>query len=193
VNAISYTVVANTQINAIVPPGSTSGQITVTTPGGSAQSLQGFFGAPIITSVTPPAGVIGVTVTISGTNFFGATSVKFNGVSAPFTNFTDSLLTSVPSGATTGPISISGLGGTVNSSTFFIEPLLLSITNLDAATVRVAWTTNAPGFNLQSTTNLLSTNHVWANETNATQTIGGRVTFTNTTTGVPQKYYRLRN
>ncbi|MGZ4974873.1 MAG: IPT/TIG domain-containing protein, partial [Limisphaerales bacterium] len=144
VNATSFTVVANTQINAVVPAGPTSGQITVVTPGGSVQSSQAFFGAPLITSVTPPAGVIGVDVIILGTNFFGVTNVQFNGVNAPLKGAnTNSLNTTVPFGATTGPITVFTIGGNVNSSTFFIEPLILAVTNLDASTVRLSWTTNA--------------------------------------------------
>lgn len=192
VNASSYTVVANTNIQATVPPGSTSGQITVVTPGGTVQSAQGFFGAPVISLVSPPSGVVGVTVTIAGTNFFGTTAVKFNGVAAGFTAYTnDTLVTTVPLGATTGPITVSTRGGNAISSSFFIEPLILSLTNLDASTVQVSWTTNAPGFVLQTTTNLLSTNNVWTDDTNATQIIGGAVTVTNKTTSVPQKFYRL--
>ncbi len=193
VNATSYTVVANTQINAIVPGGPTSGQVTVTTPGGSVQSLDAFFGAPVIASVNPPAGVIGVDVTLLGTNFFGVTNIQFNGVKAPLISATtNSLTTTVPFGASTGPITVFTIGGNVNSSTFFIEPLILGVTNLNASTVRVSWTTNAPGFLLQSATNLLSTNTVWANDTNGTQIIGGKVTATNNTVGLPVKSYRLR-
>ncbi|MDB6058601.1 MAG: domain, repeat protein [Verrucomicrobiales bacterium] len=193
VNATSYTVVTNTQITAVVPPGPTSGQVTVVTPGGSAQSAQAFFGAPVITSVTPPAGVVGVDVTIFGTNFFGLTNIQFNGVNAVIGNMTiNSVMTTVPAGATTGPITLKTFGGIVNSSSFFIEPLILGVTNLNDTTLRLSWTTNAPGFGLQSTTNLLSANTAWANETNATQLIGGKVTFTNNTTSFPQKYFRLR-
>jgi hypothetical protein len=193
INATSFTVVTNTQITAVVPAGPTSGQVTVVTPGGSTQSSQAFFGSPVITSVNPPSGVVGVDVTISGTNFFGLTGVQFNGVNAVTSNpTTNSIVATVPSGATTGPITLLTLGGNVNSGTFFIEPLILAITNLDDATVRLSWTTNAPGFNLQSATNLLSAGTHWSNDTTATQVLGGFVTVTNKTTGIPQKFYRLR-
>lgn len=193
VDATSFTVVTNTLIQAVVPPGPTSGYITVVTPGGSAQSVQAFFGPPVITSVVPSAGVVGVDVTISGTNFFGTTNVLFHGVSAPFQLQTaTTMTTTVPYGATSGPLTIKTIGGDVIWNSFFIEPLVLSVTNLDQKTVQVSWTTNAPGFVLQSVTNLLSTNSLWSNEAVTPQIIGGRETVTNDTTGVSRKFYRLR-
>lgn len=193
VNPASFTVVGNTQINATVPSGWVSGQITVVTPGGSVQSDQYFYGAPVINAVTPPAGVVGVDVTIWGTNFFYTTNLTFNGVKAPInTQTATNITTTVPFGATTGPIRVQTYGGNVSSGTFFIEPLVLSITNLDTNVVQLSWTTNAPGFQLQSAVNLLSTNTVWSNDTNATQVIGGLATVTEATTNAPQKSYRLR-
>src|SRR3989442_3866148 len=64
--------------------------------------------APTITSFTPTSGPVGTTVTISGTNFTGATAVTFNGVSAaPFTvTSATAIQDTVPTGATTGPLSV---------------------------------------------------------------------------------------
>jgi len=60
-------------------------------------------GPPTITSFSPTSGPVGAGVTITGTNFTGATAVKFNGTSASFTVASStSITTSVPSGATTG-------------------------------------------------------------------------------------------
>ena len=46
--------------------------------------VEGATSAPTITSFSPTSGPVGATVTINGTNFTGATSVKFNGVTATF-------------------------------------------------------------------------------------------------------------
>jgi len=78
---------------------------------------------PVITSFTPASGVAGVdTVTISGRNFFGLTSVTIGGASAAYT-LTDgtSLSTPIPAGATNGPapISIANAQGTGTSATNF--------------------------------------------------------------------------
>ncbi|TXI68435.1 MAG: hypothetical protein E6Q41_04105, partial [Cyclobacteriaceae bacterium] len=64
---------------------------------------------PIITSFTPTIGMVGVSVTITGLNFISPlpTAVFFNGISATITNSTaTSLIVAVPTGATTGKITI---------------------------------------------------------------------------------------
>jgi hypothetical protein len=77
--------------------------------------------APTITSFSPTSGPVGTTVQINGTKFSGATSVKFNGVSATqFLVYSSTLvLAKVPTGATTGPISVTTPGGTGQSATSF--------------------------------------------------------------------------
>jgi len=124
-NAVSagFVVDSATSMRAQVPSGATSGPIRVTTPGGTATSASGFVvtaSAPTITSFSPASGPVGTTVTISGTNFSGATAVRFNGVSASFTaGSATSITATVPSGATSGPISVATSGGTATSSSAF--------------------------------------------------------------------------
>src|SRR5438552_3691266 len=75
---------------------------------------------PTITSFTPASGPVGTSVTISGTNFTDASAVLFNGTSASFTvNSATSIAATVPSGATTGPISVTTSGGTASSASGF--------------------------------------------------------------------------
>src|SRR5437867_6188985 len=78
-------------------------------------------GAPTITSFTPTSGPVGTNVTISGTNFTGATVVMFNGVSAaPFSvTSATAIQDTVPTGATTGPLSVTTPGGTATSTSVF--------------------------------------------------------------------------
>ena len=74
--------------------------------------------APSIASFTPASGPVGTEVTITGSNFIGASAVRFNGTTAPgFTVLSATQIRStVPAGASTGRISVSTAGGTATSS-----------------------------------------------------------------------------
>lgn len=116
--ATSFSVDSNTQITAIVPVGATTGPISVTTPAGGAGSLADFGvgSAPAIKSFSPASGAVGASVAIKGTNFTGATSVKFNGLSAVYAvNTSIKITATVPAGATTGKISVTTPVGTAAS------------------------------------------------------------------------------
>ncbi|HEX9123772.1 MAG TPA: IPT/TIG domain-containing protein [Actinomycetota bacterium] len=117
-----FTIDSATKITATVPSGATTGRIRVTNPAGTATSSKDFTvtGAPRITSFSPTSGPVGTSVTINGTNLTGATSVKFNGVSASFTlNSASKITAKVPSGATSGKISVTTAAGTATSSGTF--------------------------------------------------------------------------
>jgi len=78
---------------------------------------------PSITATSPSQGQTGTTVTLTGTNFIGATAVKFNGVNA--TSFTVNSATSitavVPQSATTGTITVETPNGTATGSSFTFD------------------------------------------------------------------------
>jgi uncharacterized protein (TIGR03437 family) len=77
-------------------------------------------GAPTVSSFSPTSGAVGTSVTITGTNFTGATAVKFNGTAASYTvNSSTQISATVPSGATTGKISVTNSSGTGTSSGSF--------------------------------------------------------------------------
>jgi len=120
----TFDVVSNTRINATVPSGAQTGKISVTTPDGTASSTDDFVvtatADPSIDSFSPNSGPVGTSVKIDGTNFDGATAVKFHGTSATFTVDSSLRITAdVPSGATTGPISVTTPDGTDTSTTNF--------------------------------------------------------------------------
>jgi len=76
---------------------------------------------PIITGFSPPGGDVGTSVSIFGSNFGTNGSVNFNGV--PATNIiswaNNTIIVSVPSGTTTGPIAVSNtIGGDISSANF---------------------------------------------------------------------------
>ena len=78
---------------------------------------------PIISGFNPNSGIIGASVTISGSNFDATPSnnvVKFNGTTATVTSSTStSIVVTVPVGSTTGPISVTVGCGTGTSATNF--------------------------------------------------------------------------
>ena len=128
----TFTPVSATQVTATVPAGLSAGAaaVAVTTPGGTASTLSftvtDLPPVPTITSFTPGSGVVGAAVTITGTNFTGATAVAFNGTGSTFSvvNSTQ-ITTTVPAGATSGSITVTTPGGTATSASSFtvIVPL----------------------------------------------------------------------
>lgn len=76
---------------------------------------------PNVTGFSPAAGGPGSSVSITGTNFTGATGVSFNGTPASsFTVNSDTSITAVvPSGATAGPITVSNPSGSDASASNF--------------------------------------------------------------------------
>jgi len=123
--ATTFAFVSDTSATAVVPSGAATGKITVETPGTDTPSTADFTvataAAPTITSFTPASGAIGSTVTITGTNFCGTTAVKFNTTTATsFTvNSATSITATVPTGATTGKISVTNTVSTATSTTDF--------------------------------------------------------------------------
>ena len=136
VGAGNFTVVSDAKITATVPQGATTGQISVTTPGGTGTSSTAFTVSPspqpTISGFSPPSGPVGQSVTINGSGFTGTTDVMFNGTSVGSGNFTVNsdiqITATVPQGAITGQISVTTPGGTATSSTDFTVTLLTTLT-----------------------------------------------------------------
>ncbi len=81
---------------------------------------------PVITGFNPASGVVGATVTISGTGFTGASGVKFGGsANAQFTVVNDTTITAtVPSGASSGTITVSkpNCNDATSTASFTVTP-----------------------------------------------------------------------
>ncbi len=120
---------------------------------GNIFSLDNFLG-PFVKTVST-SGPVKTAVMILGTDLTGATSVSFNGTAATFTVVSASLITTtVPTGATTGPVTVITPSGTLTSNVPF---------------------TITTGGNTASTTTLVSSLNP--------STYGQSVTFTATVTG----------
>jgi uncharacterized repeat protein (TIGR03803 family) len=116
----AYKVVSETEITTTVPDDATTGPVTVAMRSGTLSSGT-FYVIPQITSFTPSDGPVGKKVTITGISLTGTTAVSFNGVAASeiTVNSNKKVTVTVPTGATTGTISITTAGGTATSATNF--------------------------------------------------------------------------
>jgi hypothetical protein len=145
-------------VTAAVPAGATTGKITVQTPDPDTASVADFTveaapAAPTITSFTPTAGPIGTIVTITGTKFCGTTTVKFNATTATSVtvNSATSITATVPTGATTGKISVTNTIGTATSAADFVVVPAPTITSFTPAFGPVGTQVKITGTNFSGT------------------------------------------
>lgn len=132
--ATSFTVDADTQITAIAPAGAAGkANVTVTTPQGTSNGIDfGYLEPPTLMSLSEDiAGANGGrTITLMGSGFTGASSVKFGGFDATkFTVDADTQISAVVPANYAGaqPIYVSSPGGLSNAILFtYVEMPLLS-------------------------------------------------------------------
>ena len=117
-----------TSIVTTVPSAATSGNVVVHTSGVNSNGLSfTVVPAPTITGISPVSGMLGASVTISGTNFGssqGTSTVTLNSLTCSVANWSATSITvAVPAGATSGPFAVTVAGVTVNSQTFTVSAL----------------------------------------------------------------------
>jgi hypothetical protein len=131
--ASSFTANSDTQITAVSPAGAGTVDVTVgTTSGNSVTSAADQFAypaavlpLPTVTGVSPASGTVGggTSVTITGTNFTGATAVNFGGTAATGVTVNSATQATAVSPAGTGTVDVTIVtpGGTsaVNASDQF--------------------------------------------------------------------------
>jgi uncharacterized delta-60 repeat protein/gliding motility-associated-like protein len=118
-------------------PGAGSANLTSAGGGDIAilKIIQSPLTGPTISGFTPSSGMVGATVTITGTNFNSVPAnniVTFNGVTAVVSSSSISSMTvTVPAAASTGPISVTvgGLTATSVSNFTVIPPPVITITD----------------------------------------------------------------
>jgi YD repeat-containing protein len=126
--AATVTSATTSQLVVTVPAGANTGPVGVTAPSGSATSSTPFTVAagvsgPSISSFAPTMADPGGTVTLTGTGFDVMTNdvVRFNGVSAYVSAASPtSISTTVPTGALSGPISVTTPYGTSSTTANFL-------------------------------------------------------------------------
>jgi RHS repeat-associated protein len=101
---------------------------------------------PTITSISPGSGPVGSSVLIAGTNFSasqGGSTISLNGASASVVSWSSTnILAVVPSGATSGPFSITVNGQVANSSSYTVTTLPSGWSDSDIGSVGVAGSAN---------------------------------------------------
>jgi uncharacterized protein (TIGR03437 family) len=167
------TAATKTSLTTTVPLGASSGKIIVTVGEKSAVSSKDFqvLPSPTITSFSPASGymptegVTGTTVIITGTNFSTTAVdniVKFNGVNAAVSTSTSTQLTTiVPSGASTGKITVSVNGITATSTNDFTVNKSVTITSFTPASASPGHfiTITGTGFSTVASQNVVSFNN----------------------------------
>ena len=121
----SFAVLSNGALRVTVPANATTGKITVDAPAGSADSPTNFLVQPTIYGFSPGFGPVGSSVTITGANFnVGTPVVKFNGTPAALSGTATfgRVIALVPSGATTGPLSVTTTDGSDTTANNFLLP-----------------------------------------------------------------------
>ena len=98
---------------------------------------------PTTPSFSPSVGGPGTAVTLTGSRFTDATSVDFNGTAASFSITDDAhIATTVPSGATTGPIHVGNPAGTATSASNFTPSTMRVDDGAAWQTANAVWADN---------------------------------------------------
>lgn len=136
--AAAVTAASATQLTVTVPAGADTGPIAVTTPNGSAVSTTSFevLQSLAITGFTPTIGTPGTAVQITGTDFDPVAAndqLKFNVTAATANSATATTIgATVPTGATSGHISVTTAAATaVSSADFFVPPSPFTAASVD--------------------------------------------------------------
>ncbi len=123
-----------------------STEVPFTVPAGST---------PTISSLSPTAGAVGTTVSISGSNFGatkGTSTVTFNGTTAAPTSWSaSSIVAPVPAGTTTGNVVVTVGGVASNAQTFTITAAAPTLTSLSPTSGAVGGSVTLTGTNFGAT------------------------------------------
>lgn len=133
VRATSLKQVSTTRVDTTVPVGATTGRIQFKGANGTATSPGNFtvIPTPVILGFTPSSGGVGDTLVVTGVNLNTVTSAQINGTIAPLVvNSPNQITLTVPSGASSGFISLVSSQRTYSSQDRFTVVPRPSVTSL---------------------------------------------------------------
>ncbi|MEY4071562.1 MAG: hypothetical protein RL721_2176, partial [Candidatus Eisenbacteria bacterium] len=153
----AFAVQSDTRLQVTVPTGAATSFIEVSNPAGSTMSSTPFYvGSPaVVSGFQPNVAPVGATIEIQGSQFQGATEVRFaGGVLAPgfVVNNPSSITVTVPPLALSGPVTVRNpAGGSPSIATFSVSP---SIVGFLPPAVPASSATGTPinitGYNLET-------------------------------------------
>jgi hypothetical protein len=121
-----FSIIADNQLQAVVPNNAETGLVSVANPGGRATNTDPFFFPVRIDEFTPGIGTPGDLIEISGANFTGVSEIQFGTIIGSVTEVTPhKLIAQIPEKALIGPLAITnpaGITGTLQ--TFGIQPVI---------------------------------------------------------------------
>jgi len=161
VSITGFTVVSDSLITATIPTTAKTGNITVAGPGGTSTGVSFTVAAPVVSSFTPSNSLASTAITITGSNFTGATGAKIGTVALTgFSVVNDTQINAtIPTSATTATISVTSAAGTGTSTGLFVKGLP-TITSFTPASITIASATNSvtiTGTNLLGSTSVTLT------------------------------------
>lgn len=161
-----------TSIVTQVPPSTLTGPVVVTV-GGQASSGITFTVTPKINNLSPAEGVIGTSITISGTSFGstqGSSTVTFNGTTAAPTSWSNtSIAVPVPAGAASGLVSVTVNGSASNGVNFTVAARIDGVTPT-SGNIGTPVTINGSGFGATQGSSTLTFNGAAATPTSWSNT-----------------------
>ena len=138
-----------------VPTGATTGNVVVTVGGVTSNGvLFTVIARPTIATLSPGAGPVGASITITGTSFGatqGASTVAFNGMAASITSWSaTSIVATVPTGATSGNVVVT-VSGAPSPGVGFTVLAIPVVSSLSPAAGPVGTQVTIQGSNFGST------------------------------------------
>jgi hypothetical protein len=180
------------------------GKLDLTLTNSNAISVLRYIGIPssTITTFTPTSASSGANVIITGTNFTGATNVKFGGINATsFTVLSATSITAVVGSGATGIITVTTPGGNVTSTSIFTFISITAPALSTNAIINITSSAATSGGNISSDGGgaIISKGVCWSTSSNPTTSnsktndgTGAGVYTSNITTVNPNTLYYVR-
>jgi RHS repeat-associated protein len=162
--AASVTSWSATSIAVTVPSGATTGNVVVYADGVDTSGTSfTVVPAPSISTLTPSSAPIGGSITLAGTSFGstqGSGQVQFGSIVATVGSWSDTSVTvTVPSGATTGPLTVAASGVTSNTAAFtLLESGSISSISPTTGLIGSSVTINGTGFGPSQSNSIVTFN-----------------------------------